>query len=309
MNGPTPIMFIMFSEIALPSPTLRSRVGAGFAESVNGVRASNWRAFEVKTIALHDQEKNGLNISGNTILITGGGSGIGRGLAEALHSLGNRVIIAGRRKSVLDETTAANPGLKSATLNIEDADNIRAFADQIQKDYPDLNVVIHNAGIMRPEDLKSPILADAEAIIATNLLGPMRLNAALIRLLLRQTHATVITVSSGLAFVPLAATPTYCATKAAIHSWTQSLRHQLRGTNVEVLEIIPPYVQTELLSESQASDPRAMPLKDYIAETIDILKTHPAPPEICVKRVEFLSRAAENGKYDEAFNTLNAMAF
>ncbi len=250
-----------------------------------------------------------MNISGNTILITGGGSGIGRGLAEALQALGNQVVIAGRRTNVLDETTAANPGMKSATLNIEDADSIRAFAEQIQKDYPALNVVIHNAGIMRPENLKSPDLADAEAIITTNLLGPMRLNAGLLPLLLKQPHSTVMTVSSGLAYVPLALTPTYCATKAAVHSWTQSLRHQLKDTKVEVLEIIPPYVQTELTGAQQASDPRAMPLKDYIAETIDILKTQPTPAEICVERVKSLSCAAESGKYDEAFSTLNSMAF
>ena len=250
-----------------------------------------------------------MNISGNTILITGGGAGIGRGLAEALHGLGNQVVIAGRRKTVLDETIAANPGMKSATLNIEDPEAIKAFAAQIAQDYPSLNVVIHNAGIMRPEDLKSHNLADAEAIITTNLLGPMRLNAALLQLLLKQPHATVITVSSGLAFVPLAHGPTYCATKAAIHSWTQSLRHQLKDTNIEVLEIIPPYVQTELGGQAQATDPRAMPLKDFIGETMDILKTQPTPPEIAVERVEFLTRAAELGRYGEAFTTLNSRTF
>jgi uncharacterized oxidoreductase len=265
--------------------------------------------LKVKTISPRHQEKNSLNISGNTILITGGGSGIGRGLAEALHALGNQVIIAGRRKSVLDETTVANPGMRSAALNIEDANSIRAFAEQIQKDYPALNVVIHNAGIMRFEDLKSPNLADAEAIITTNLLGPIRLNGVLLPLLLKQPHSTIMTVSSGLAFVPLTATPTYCATKAAIHSWTQSLRYQLRDTNIEVIEIVPPYVQTELNGPGQASDPRAMPLKDYIAETIEILKTNPTPPENCVKRVEFLSCATETGRYDEAFKTLNAMEY
>jgi uncharacterized oxidoreductase len=97
-----------------------------------------------------------LNISGNTILITGGGSGIGRGLAEALHAHDNQVIIAGRRKSVLDETTAANPGMKSATLNIEDADSIRTFAAQIEKDYPALNAVIHNAGIISRQTWPTP---------------------------------------------------------------------------------------------------------------------------------------------------------
>ena len=248
-----------------------------------------------------------MNISGNTILITGGGSGIGRGLAEALHALGNHVVIAGRRRQVLDETTAANPGMKSATLNIEDAASIRDFAVQIEKDYPSLNIVIQNAGIMRPENLKSQNLADAEAIITTNLLGPIRLTSALLSLLQKQPHATVMTVSSGLAFVPLALTPSYSATKAAIHSYTQSLRHQLRDTKVEVLELIPPYVQTELMGEAQAADPRAMPLQDYVTETIEILKTQPTPPEICVKRVDFLRHAAENGNYDDVFNTINSM--
>ncbi len=170
-----------------------------------------------------------------------------------------------------------------------------------------MNVVIQNAGIMRPENLKSQNLADAEAIITTNLLGPMQLTSALLPLLQKQPQATVMTVSSGLAFVPLVLTPTYCATKAAIHSYTQSLRHQLRDTKVEVLELIPPYVQTELMGEAQAADPRAMPLRDYVAETIEILKTQPTPPEICVKRVDFLRHAAENGNYDDVFNTLNAM--
>ena len=146
--------------------------------------------------------------------------------------------------------------MKSATLSIEDPGTIQVFAEQIKRDYPALNVVIHNAGIMRPEDLKAPDLADAEAIITTNLLGPMRLNAVLLPQLLSQPYAAIMTVSSGLAFVPLALGPTYCATKAAIHSWTQSLRHQLKDTNVEVLELIPPYVQTELGGASQATDPR-----------------------------------------------------
>jgi uncharacterized oxidoreductase len=249
-----------------------------------------------------------MNISGNTILITGGGSGIGRGLAEALHALGNEIIIAGRRKSVLDETTAANPGMKSATLNIEDAGSIRDFATQMAKDYPALNVVIQNAGIMRTENLKSQNVADAEAVITTNLLGPIRLTAALLPQFLKQPHATIMTVSSGLAFIPLSPTPTYCATKAAIHSYSQSLRYQLRDTSVEVLELIPPYVQTELMGSGQASDPRAMPLSDFIAETIDILKTQPTPPEICVNRVDPLRHAAKNGTYDAIFNGLNEMS-
>ena len=251
-----------------------------------------------------------MKITGNTILITGGGSGIGRGLAEALHARGNQVVIAGRRKQVLDETTAANPGMASLVFDIGDAASIRSFAAEAAAAYPKLNVIIHNAGIMRMEDLASQQedLADAEATIATNLLGPIRLTAALLPLLKKQPRATLMTVSSGLAFVPMAPTPTYCATKAAIHSYTQSLRYQLKDTSIEVLELIPPYVQTELMSNS-ASDPRAMPLAEYISEVMQILETQPEAVEICVERVKPLRFAAESGHYEKVFEGLNeAMA-
>jgi uncharacterized oxidoreductase len=246
-----------------------------------------------------------MQMTGNTILITGGGSGIGRALAEAFHAEGNHVVIAGRRKALLDQTTAANPGMKAALLDIESGGAIRGFAERLNADFPTLNVVIHNAGIMRPELLSTGATADAEATVATNLLGPIRLNAALLPLLQAQPRAAIMTVSSGLAFVPMAMTPTYCATKAAIHSYTQSLRYQLRDTAVQVLELIPPYVQTELLGPQQASDPRAMPLKDFIAETMRILKTSPDASEICVQRVKPLRFAEANGDYDGFFKTLN----
>ena len=250
-----------------------------------------------------------MKITGNTILITGGGSGIGRGLAEAFHKLGNKVIIAGRRKQVLDDTIAANPGMASAILNIEDAASIRSFAQKLTADFPALNVVINNAGIMRPENLltQSAEVADAEAIITTNLLGPIRLTAALLPQLLKQSQATIMTVSSGLAFIPMAITPTYNATKAAIHSWSQSLRYQLKSTNVNVIELVPPYVQTELMGSAQAADPRAMPLKDYVAETIEILKTQPNATEVLVERVKPLRFAEHNGKdkYDAFFQQFN----
>lgn len=250
-----------------------------------------------------------MQTSGNTILITGGGSGIGRGLAEALQAAGNHVIIAGRRKALLEEVVDANPGMKSLVLDIENRSAIRAFAGRLASEFPALNVLINNAGIMRSENLQDQQddLADAEAIVTTNLLGPIRLTAALLPLLRKQPHSTIINVSSGLAFVPLVFTPTYCATKAAIHSYTQSLRYQLKDTTTEVLEIIPPYVQTDLMDG--AEDPRAMPLADYIKETMSILQTQPTPSEICVKNVHGLRFAADEARYDATFNGLNtAMA-
>src|SRR6202789_624556 len=243
--------------------------------------------------------------TGNTILITGGGSGIGRGLAEALQAQGNQVIIAGRRKAALEETVAANPGMKFLTLDIEDPAAIRTFAARVASEFPALNVLINNAGIMRAENLlaQQDDLADAESIVTTNLLGPIRLTAALLPLLRKQPHSTIINVSSGLAFVPLALTPTYSATKAAIHSYTCSLRYQLKDTTTEVLEIIPPYVQTDLLGG--AEDPRAMPLKDFIAHTMEILNTQPTPAENCVKNVHGLRFAEANGIFDAVFKGLN----
>jgi uncharacterized oxidoreductase len=250
-----------------------------------------------------------MKLTGNTILITGGGTGIGRGLAEALQALGNQVIISGRRKAPLEETAEANPGMKFLTLDIEDRTAIRAFAGRLAAEHPEINVLINNAGIMRSEDLldQQDDLADAESIVTTNLLGPIRLTAALLPLLRKQKHSAIMTVSSGLAFVPLAFTPTYCATKAAIHSYTLSLRYQLKNTTTEVIEIIPPYVQTELMDG--AEDPRAMPLKAYIAETMALLKSSPTPQEICVKNVHPLRFAAEEQRFEATFNGLNeAMA-
>jgi uncharacterized oxidoreductase len=244
-----------------------------------------------------------MNLTKNTILITGGGSGIGRALAEAFHQLGNQVIIAGRRSAVLDQVTSANPGMKSLVLNIEDPASITAAAQKLTADFPALNAVLNNAGIMRPEDVQKASTADAEAIVTTNLLGPIRLTAALMPHFLKQPSATVINVSSGLAFVPLAMTPTYCATKAAIHSYTESLRYQLKGTQIKVLEIVPPWVATELMGDVP-TDPRAMPLDKFIAETMQILATD--AEEICVQNVLRLRNAPSSGPEAAAFfNTFN----
>jgi len=249
-----------------------------------------------------------MQISGNTILITGGTSGIGRALAEAFHARGNQVIIVGRRQALLVEVTAAHPGMQSAVLDTRDAQAIKTFSEQVRRDFPALNVVIHNAGVQRFESLKEGRLDAAEATVATNLLGPIRLNAALLPHLLNQPRAAVMTVSSGLAFVPLAATPTYVATKAAIHAYTEALRVQLRGSAVQVIELVPPYVQTELKGEGEPEDPTAMPLADFTSEVMHLLENTPDAPEILVERVKALRFAEANGTYEAIFSRMNGTA-
>jgi uncharacterized oxidoreductase len=252
-----------------------------------------------------------MNITGNSILITGGGSGIGRALAEALHAKGNKVIVAGRRLAALDEVVAANPGMASVVLDVADAAAIRDASARLVADHPDLNVVVQNAGIMVAEDITADdwTLDTAEATIATNLLGPIRLTAALLAHLKAKAaaghEATIMTVSSGLAFVPLAATPTYGATKAAIHSWSQSLRVQLAGSGVGVIELVPPGVQTDLMP-GHATDPHAMPLADYIAEVMAILEANPDGEEIVVSRCRPLRAAQDDAAHGAVFARINA---
>ena len=242
----------------------------------------------------------------NTILITGGATGIGRGLAEAFYARGNRVILAGRRREALDAVVTANPGMHAYVLDVADADAVRAFAQRVTVEHPTLNVLINNAGIMRAERLlaQADHLADAEAMAITNLLGPIRLTAALLPALQKQPRSTIVHVTSGLAFVPLAITPTYSATKAALHSYTQSLRAQLAGTTTEVIELAPPAVQTDLMP-GQATAAHAMPLKAYIDEVMHLFEAHPEAEEVCVERVKWLRNAEAEGRFAEGSQTLN----
>jgi uncharacterized oxidoreductase len=228
-----------------------------------------------------------MKLTGNAIFVTGGGSGIGRGLAEAFYKLGNQVIISGRRKGHLAETVKANPGMQSVELDVADPASIAAVAQKLIAEYPELNVLINNAGIMQIDDAGGVVdEAVLVPIITTNLLGPIRMTSALIEHLKKQSSATLINVSSGLAFVPLAMTAVYCATKAAMHSYTLSQRYKLKGSSVTVLELAPPWVQTDLLGSTNNSDPRAMPLKEFIDETMTVLATDAT--EILVERVKML---------------------
>ena len=245
-----------------------------------------------------------MNTAHDTVLITGGGSGIGRAFAETLHRKGAHVIIAGRREAPLAEVAAANPGMAYVVLDVADPAAIKSVAARVIADHPALNVVINNAGIMKAEDLSQGQidLSLVEETLNINLLGTIRLTAALLPYLLAKTDATVVTVSSGLAFVPLAATPTYNATKAAIHSWSQSLRHQLKDTSVKVVEWAPPAVATDLMP-GHAENPNSMPLADFIAESLALFEA--GHDEILVERVKFLSGAEGRGEYARVFEALN----
>jgi uncharacterized oxidoreductase len=240
----------------------------------------------------------------DTVLITGGGTGIGRAFAEALHRKGAKVIIAGRRADVLAEVAAANPGMAYEVVNVADTASVEAFAAKVIAAHPDLNTVISNAGIMVPEDLSTGSFdwALAEQMIDINWWGTVRLAGAVLPHLLTRPSATFVTVSSGLAFVPLAATPTYSATKAAIHSWTQSLRHQLRDTSVKVIEWAPPAVATDLMP-GHAQTPNSMPLADFTAESLGLFEA--GEEEVLVERVRFLSGAEGRGEYAAVFTAVN----
>ncbi len=249
-----------------------------------------------------------MKISGNTVLITGGTSGIGRGLAEALHDRGNRVIVAGRRRAQLDEICAERPGLVGFTMDVDGPRSIAQVASQVRERFPDLNVLVANAGVSASEDLKGDSwnTSTAEKLIATNVVGAVRTIAAFLPMLMQRRDGVVLVTGSKLAFVPKAEFPTYCATKAFMHSWIQSLRHQLRDVPIEVLELLPPYVATELTGLEQASDPRAMPLEAFIAEVLQLLAAGDHPRgEILVQRARPDRAAEREGRYEAAFAVAN----
>ena len=248
-----------------------------------------------------------MNISGNTVFIPGGTSGIGLALALALQASGNKVIVGGRRADLLDQIAAGHPGIGTVRIDTTDAASIETAAREVLAAHPDLNVLVAMAGIMRAEDWHKPesFLASAEAVITTNVLGPVRLIAAFTGHLQSQPDATIITVSSGLAFTPLAVTPSYNAAKAAIHMLSESVRLQYAGTTVKIVELVPPSVRTGLMPGQQDNDV-AVPLDDFIAEVMALLEAQPDAKEILVERVKFLRYGEARGDYDQVVATLNA---
>lgn len=246
-----------------------------------------------------------MNITGNTVFIPGATSGIGLALALRLQAKGNTVVVGGRRTELLEQI-AADHGLGTVRIDTADAASVREAAADVIARYPHLDVLVAMAGIMRAEDWRSPgFLSDAEEIVTTNLLGPIRLIAAFTEHLRSRPDATIVTVSSGLAFAPLEVTPTYNATKAAIHMLSESLRLQLAGTSVKVTELVPPAVRTALMP-GQEESPVGMPLDEYADEVVGLLEAQPDAKEILVERVKFLRYAEARGDYDQVVATINA---
>jgi uncharacterized oxidoreductase len=246
-----------------------------------------------------------MQTTNNTILITGGGTGIGEALAHRFHDLGNTVIIAGRRMEALTSAAAGRPRMHALTLDMDDPANVAAFADKLIHDFPAVNILVNSAGIMRMEMGLDTFrdLSDAEASVTSNLLGPIRVTNALIDHLGQQPNAAIINVSSGLAFVPLVIAPTYSAIKAAIHSYTVSLRAVLKG-RIEVIELVPPAVQTEL-TPGQKTNERFMPLDTFADQAMALFQQVPMPKEILVEGVDFMRNAEVEHRFDDTLSAIN----
>ncbi|WP_406035522.1 SDR family NAD(P)-dependent oxidoreductase [Nocardioides sp. NBC_00163] len=246
-----------------------------------------------------------MNITGNTIFIPGATSGIGLALALRLKERGNTVIIGGRRTSLLSELAQVH-GFDTVRIDTADADSIAEATADVVSRFPDLNVLVAMAGIMRPEDWTTPgFLADAEETVVTNVLGPIRLIDALVPQLRERPGATILTVSSGLAHTPLRFTPTYNATKAAIHMLSESIRMQLEPIGIQVTELVPPAVRTALMPGHESSE-HAMPLEAYVDEVMALLKAGPEAHEVLVEQVKLLRYAEVRGDYDQIIGVLNA---
>jgi short-subunit dehydrogenase involved in D-alanine esterification of teichoic acids len=248
-----------------------------------------------------------MDISGNTVFIPGATSGIGLALALALRERGNTVIVGGRRTELLEKIAAEHPGVQTVRIDTADAQSVETAAKDVLARFPSVNVLITMAGVMRVEDWHHPetFLESAENVVTTNVLGPIRLIAAFVEHFQTRPDATIMTVSSGLAFAPLKVTPSYNASKAAVHMLSESLRLQLADTSVRVVELEPPSVQTDLLP-GQADNEHAMPLDEYVAEVMGIIETQPDVREIQVERVKFLRYGEARGDYDQVVATLNA---
>lgn len=246
-----------------------------------------------------------MNRAGNTIFITGGSSGIGRALAHRWHDLGNKVIVVGRRRDALEETVEGRPGMMFYELDVDDSDAITSVTRRLVAEHPDLNILVSCAGISGAEvPTTARNLSRAEKMVETNFLGPVRVIDALVDHLKGRPAAAIVVVSSGTGFVPYPAAPTYSASKAALHSYTVSLRALLRDA-LQVIEIIPPQVATDLM-EGLKDSPYSVPLEKFADDVMALLVAQPSADEIIVDEVKPFRFAERDGKIREIVNAMVA---
>ena len=230
-----------------------------------------------------------MDISSRTVLIVGGTSGIGLGLARRFAAAGSTVVVGGRTPKVDD--------LEAIQIDVADAESVRRARDEVLARHPDLDVVVTMAGVMLVEDLRDPAhIAQAETTVTVNLLGTVRVLDAFTPHLIEHGGGTLVTVTSGIAFLPFPLMPTYAATKAGVHAYTEALRAQLAGTGVEVTELVPPAVAT---AGQEKLNPAALPLEGFLDEVVDLITENPTPNEILVKGVLQHRWAERDGTYAE----------
>jgi uncharacterized oxidoreductase len=231
-----------------------------------------------------------MKLTSRTVLVVGGTSGIGRGLAQRFADAGNTVVVGGRNPR-------PQAGVETVRIDVTDPDSVRRARDEVLAAHPDLDVVVTMSGVMLLEDLRDPAHIDAaETTIATNLLGTIRVLDAFTPHLLARGAGTIVTVTSGIAFLPFPPMPTYGASKAGLHAYTESLRAQLAGTGIEVVELVPPAVAT---AGQEAVNPAALPLDAYLDEVVELLAAEPTPHEILVRGVLMHRWAERDGTYAE----------
>ncbi|MBF9071930.1 SDR family oxidoreductase [Streptacidiphilus fuscans] len=237
-----------------------------------------------------------MDISDRTILIAGSTSGIGLELARRFRAAGSTVVVGGRRADLLAELAAE--GFATVPLDVTDQASVDRARDTVLADHPGLDTVMTMSGVMLLEDLRDPAHFDAaQRTVDTNLLGTIRVIDAFTPHLIARGAGTIITVTSGIAFLPFPPMPTYAATKAGVHAYSEALRAQLLGTGVEVAELVPPAVATT--PEQARLNPRALDLGDYATEVMDLLQADPTPHEVLVKGVLMHRHAERDGTYDE----------
>lgn len=232
-----------------------------------------------------------MDINNHTVLIVGGTSGIGLGLARRFAAAGSTVVVGGRTIGHIDD-------LPTVEIDVTDARSVESARDEVLQRYPELDLVVTMSGVLLTEDLRDPAhFAAAETTIATNLVGTIRVVDAFTPHLIGRGGGTIMTVSSGIGFLPFPLMPTYGASKAGVHAYTEALRAQLAGTGVEVVELVPPAVATK--PEQKELNPAALDLDDYLDEVMSLLAADPTPNEILVKGVLMHRWAERDGTYAE----------